>query len=196
MKRLLVFLLAVGMAATPAIAAQSSDDAAAPSRALLAGVRVEMAASNHAMAAPDADDKGAWIVTVGGDGTLYFGIDPVTPEELTNEMRNYPRERPQNLYIKADARAMFAEVQTVFTAAARTGFERPILLTFQAGRETRGIVPPKGLEVRIDAGSDGEMSVVRLLAAQPLPGLEIDRQRVPWSGVRDALDRISQSGRG
>jgi biopolymer transport protein ExbD len=140
--------------------------------------------------------RGYRIVTVAGDGTLYFGLDPVTPEELTNEMTSHPRERRQSLYIKADARASFAEVQKAFDAAARTDFERPVLLTSQPEPQAGGIAVPKGLEVWVGAGSDAEVRVMRLFAApQSGPGLEIDDQRVPWSGLREALHRIGQSQR-
>jgi len=195
MEKLFVFLFAIGITATPVIAAQSSNDAAATSRAMQAGIKVEMAVSNHAMAAPDADDKGAWIVTVAGDGTLYFGLDPVTPEELTNEMTSHPRERRQSLYIKADARASFAEVQKVFDAAARTDFERPVLLTSQPEPQARGIVAPKGLEVWLGGSrSDAELSVVRLIPSlDSWPGLEVNHEQVPWPALREALGRVAQS---
>ena len=80
------------------------------------GVTVQMAHTASAVPYPAADDDDAWIVVVTADGDLYFGVKPVTPDQLLEEMKATPRQRDTKLYIKADARAPFANVVRVLQA--------------------------------------------------------------------------------
>jgi biopolymer transport protein ExbD len=168
--------------------------------AMQQGVSVEMAVTNYAAPMPAADDGNAWIVTVTENGSMYFGINPVTPASLEDAMKSHPRNRQQMLYIKSDARAPFAKVQQVLEAASEAGFEAPVLLTSQLEPSRTGtIVSPKGLEVWVGSPtpSDSRSAVVRVFSSnQPLPALVVDDQRVPWSGLQSTLDQTLQNRRG
>ena len=49
------------------------------------GVSVELAVTRNAVAMPDADNEGALIVAVTHSGSVYFGIDPITPAALAEK---------------------------------------------------------------------------------------------------------------
>lgn len=90
---------------------------AANTQQLRKGVSVQLAETSNAAPMPEADNEDAWIVAVTADGDVFFGTDKVTPADLADTMKAHPRRRDQKLYIKADARAPFADVRKVFTAA-------------------------------------------------------------------------------
>ena len=118
------------------------------------GISVQMAPTTNAKPAPDADQGNAWIVSVSADGSLWFGITPVTPEGLADKMIQTPRNREQNVYVKADARAPYSAVIQALKAAHVVEFESPILLTGQRSSAQSGrLTPPMGLEVWIENGA-------------------------------------------
>jgi biopolymer transport protein ExbD len=51
------------------------------------GVSVQMPVTSNATSVPDADHNDAWVVAVTADGSLYFGVDPMTREGLADWMR-------------------------------------------------------------------------------------------------------------
>ncbi len=116
MKRLLEVCLVAAILAT------NLPPACAQSPALQKGVSVQMAATSNATPMPAADNDDAWIVTIGADGKLYFGADPVDADGLTNDMKIHPRKRDAKLYIKADARAPFSSVEKVMQIGRKAVF--------------------------------------------------------------------------
>jgi biopolymer transport protein ExbD len=69
---------------------------------------------DHLAAKPDALRDDALIVTITRDGSVYFGNMRITNEELPETIREALREGAQNIvYIKADARAKYADVKAV-----------------------------------------------------------------------------------
>ena len=154
------------------------------------GISVQMAQTTSAAPMPDADNNDAWIVSITADGTLYFGIDPMTPTELADKMTRTPRRRDQNFYVKADARAPFAAVQTVLTTAHEMGFAAPVLLTSQSESQSPGVmVSPKGLEVEIEPHSNAASIVVQVNAGQPST-LQVNDQETPAAALPDALKQL------
>jgi biopolymer transport protein ExbD len=147
---------------------------------------------------PQADSEDAWIVTVTADGKLFFGADPMTPEELTNWMITHPRNRDARLYIKADARAPFAGVQKVLEIGRATHFETPVLLTAQAEHTAPGaIVPPKGLDVSVGPASpSGAVATVVQLSnsSHPQPRLSVNGDEIAWSALESTLRRHFEKG--
>jgi biopolymer transport protein ExbD len=156
------------------------------------GVGVQLAATSTASPMPDADSSDAWIVAVTADGTLFFGVDPVTPSELADKMKSRPRRRNQNLYIKADALAPFAAVRTVLTTAHEMGFDDPVLLTAQSAPPATGtMVPPQGLEVLLAPPFDSAAPVVQITkAAQQEPALQVNHRQIPPSNLQNLLTQI------
>jgi biopolymer transport protein ExbD len=172
--------------------------ASAQSPELQRGISVELAATSNASPMPEADMNDAWIVAVTADGSLYFGVDPVDTEGLTNDMTTHPREHTAKLYIKADARAPFAKVEKVLEIGRTVGFESAVLLTSQAEPPAQGgIVSPKGLEVLVGpplpAGTVA--TVVQVLSSdQQSPSLRINGDQIPWPALQSTLKRHFQKG--
>jgi biopolymer transport protein ExbD len=191
-RTLLVSLIAVTLTLT---ASTLTDAQSAP---MQRGISVQMVATQNATRESSADDPDAWIVTVTADGKLYFGINPVAPESLMEEMKVRPRLRDAKLYIKADARAPFASVERVLEAARVDLFTGAVLLTSQPGQAEPGtIVPPKGLDVLVGpAVPNGTVAtVVELFSSgqQPLM-LKINDDQIPWSALQGTLMQHFQKG--
>jgi biopolymer transport protein ExbD len=163
------------------------------------GISVQLAVTSNAASMPEADNEDAWIVAVLSDGSMFFGLDRVSPEGLADKMKSRPRRRDQKLYIKADARASFADVRKVLTAAHDTAaneaaFNGAVLLTSQIESVAPGtVVPPKGLEVQIAPHSNAATIVVQVNAGQP-PTLEVNDQKIPAEALQDTLRRLLQGG--
>jgi biopolymer transport protein ExbD len=161
------------------------------------GISVQMAPTTHGLAYIAADDNDAWVIALTAEGQLYFGVKPVTPDQLAEEMKATPRHRDQNLYIKADARVPFANVVSVLQAGREVGFESPVLLTAQPVPAPGTIVPPNGLEVlagpSLPAGTIA--TVVQLLSSgQPRPLLRVNGDEISWSALEGTLRRHFQKG--
>ncbi len=166
--------------------------AVAQSPALQRGVSVQMVATNNAAPMPDADNQNAWIVTVAADGSLYFGVDPVSPEDLADQMKARPRNREQKLYIKVDARAQFASAKAALGPARSSNFEEVVLLASQPESQASGtVVPPKGIEVQLGAPAGG---AIKVRLSDPAQGstLTINELRVTSPELQSTLKGLLQ----
>jgi biopolymer transport protein ExbD len=203
MKLLLsVCLLAIALAIAngPAFA-QSGSGSSYADQTMQRGISVDLAATSGAEPMPAADDQEAWIVTVTADGSLYFGTHFLTPDGLKEWMISHPRRRDQKLYIKADARTRYANVEKALDACRKAAFSAAVLLTSQERRTEPGSrVPPEGLEVLIAeiTNSDPKPVVVDIFdGSGESAGLRINNQNVPWDDLQSTLDGIfkNRSGR-
>lgn len=162
------------------------------------GVTVHMAHTTSAVAYPDADNNDAWIVAVTAEGNLYFGVNPVTPDQLLEEMKATPRQRDAKLYVKADARAPFSNVERVLEAGREVAFEAPVLLTAQSLHPASGaVVPPHGLEVLIGPAlpAGTVATAVQLLnSGRQRPSLKVNGDEIAWSALEGTLTRHFQKG--
>jgi len=182
----------LSLACVPVAAHNLAPDGA---QALRQGVSVQMAVTANATPMPEADST-PWIVTVTSDGALYFGIHPVTPDGLVQEMKSRPRERDQKLYIKADARAAYGNVRKTIEAARAVSFETVALLTSQpVASASGGMVPPRGLDISLfSPGSSAEAIVVQVhRSKRSNPNLQINHQPIPWSALQTTLSPLVQS---
>lgn len=119
-------------------------------QAMQKGISVQLAPTSSAAPVPGADSKDALIITVTETGRLYFGIDPVTPDMLTEKLKARPSHHAQTLYIKADARAPYAYVVKVLDAAHTAGVAGVTLLTTQPRTPQAGTVMlPEGIEMEL-----------------------------------------------
>jgi biopolymer transport protein TolR len=95
---------------------------------------------------PDADSADAFIVTVSAGGSIFLGAEPITFNALAEKVRSTPFRRGQKIYIKADARASYANVLQALDATG--GIAPRVLLTAHNGPSTLGtILPPQGVEI-------------------------------------------------
>lgn len=179
-------------AATFATSVTSVSHAQSP--ALQKGISVELAATSHAAPMPEADDQEAWLVAVTADGKLYFGTNSVTGDGLVNEMIRTPRKREQKLYIKADDRAPFSDVEKVLEAGRTVYFNAAVLLTSQAEPAAPGaIVSPKGLDVSLESSSSSGSVVVQLKSGQPSPTLRVNDRQVAPATLENMLRQLLQN---
>jgi len=120
-------------------------------RALERGISVELPATRNARPMPEADREDALIVTVTEDGGVYFALNRVNPATLAEEVKaSLSNRTDRKLYIKADARTRYANVEKVILAARTAGVGAPILLTSQpASPKCNTLAAPTGFEVLI-----------------------------------------------
>ena len=166
----------------------------ANSQQLQKGVSVEMAPTTNALPMPAADNLNAWIVTVTADGQLWFGTNPVSQDDLIAEMIRTPRNRGQNLYVKADARAPYAAVASALKAAQTAKFDAPVLLTAQTVSIPPGtMIPPQGLQIWLgsESASDGSSVLIELLTSKSdSPALRINGHAISGNDLKTAVEQL------
>lgn len=197
MNYLLEVCLAVTLAAgpTPAIGAKSQ---AITAQTMQKGISVELPVTSNAVPIPEADREDALIVSVTDDGSVYFGVDPISPAALAEKVRDGLSNRTERkLYIKADARTPYANVVKVLDAIRTAGVEAANLLTAQRDSSGPGtLIPPKGLEVLIGpplpAGS--EAIVVQVLNSEhQRPELRINNEPFQRATLESRLRQLLQN---
>ncbi len=185
-----VCLVALTVGITPSVAAQST-------AGMQKGISVELPVTSNALSMPDADQDNALIVSVTRKGGVYFGVNPTSPAALAEKIKHSSSNRTEKkLYIKADARSMYADVMKVLEAGRAAGVEAPNLLTAQRDSLEPGTrVPPKGLEVQLSPPlpSGAKAVMVELIdSSQRWPTLKIDNETVAWSALQGTLTQFLQ----
>jgi len=72
------------------------------------GTIVEMAKTNNPVQMPDADKEDALLVAVNRDGKVFFDSQIVSPEELTQKVKERVSTRTnKQVFVRADARAHY-----------------------------------------------------------------------------------------
>lgn len=177
---------------------QSANASQESTPALQRGVSVKMADANTAQPMPEADNADAWIITVTAGGQFYFGIDALTPSALRERLMRTPRKRSQRLYIKADARASFANLQRALDAASSVELDSPVLLVSQHGSPKPGeMAAPEGLEVSLGPvlpASEVETVVQLLRSGQQLPLLKVNDDEISRPSLESNLRQRFQKG--
>jgi biopolymer transport protein TolR len=107
------------------------------------GVSVDMAKVNNPEQMPDADKEDALLVAVTRENKVFFGTDPINPDDLTQKIKDRLANRTdKRVFIKADARAHFGWVVTVVDNVRSAGVDQLGLLTDQKKAGT--LAPPTG----------------------------------------------------
>jgi len=115
-----------------------------------AGVSVQMVKTRHAAILRAADDLDAVVVAVTEKGNVYVGIERCDPSEAGRKA--WAAAAGKLIYLKADARAAGATVQTVLTSLQAAGARELGLLTDQQEPGQPGFPrPPRGLVVALGA---------------------------------------------
>jgi len=114
------------------------------------GVSVQLAVTSNAVAVPNADKQDALVVALTADGSIYLGGSRLPMPALADRVRSILSARKEKtLYVKADARAPYGSVIEVIDAVRKSGVEGFTFLTAQRdAADQRGLMPPKGLEMR------------------------------------------------
>ncbi len=104
------------------------------------GVSVDLAQTDNPVRMMDADKEDALLIGVMRDGTIFFGSDKVTPDQLTEKMKDrLAASTDKRVFIKADARAKYGSVVEVVDNIRSAGVDQVGLITEQ--RKT-GTPPP------------------------------------------------------
>jgi biopolymer transport protein ExbD/biopolymer transport protein TolR len=100
------------------------------------GVSVDLAKTDNPVQMPDADKEDSLLVAVMRDGSIFFGPDKVTPEVLTDKVKDRLASRAdKRVYIKADARAKYGAVVEVVDNVRSAGVDELGLLTEQRNKQ-------------------------------------------------------------
>jgi len=93
---------------------------------------VNLAKTDNPMQMPDADKEDALIIAVQRDGAVFFDTQKVSPDELTQKLRDRLANRvDKRVYVKADARAKYKNVVDVVDNVRSAGVDQLGLLTEQ-----------------------------------------------------------------
>ena len=96
------------------------------------GVTVNLAKVSNPTQMPDADKEDALIVAVMHDGGVFFGNDKISPDQLTNKVKDRIANRTNKIvYVRADARAKYKYVVDVVDNVRAAGVDDLGLLTDQ-----------------------------------------------------------------
>jgi len=175
------------------VAAGMNAIAAGQTPAMRKGISVQLAISSKASPVPAADNANAWILAITAEGKMYFGEDLVTPENLAAGLKVHPRDRDTKLYIKADARVSYAEVQKALKVARESGFDAPVMLTAGITPVMAGqTVPPKGLVVMVDPPAGSDVIVLQSAVDRRAQQVRIQNQNVQMSVLPNTLEQLAQ----
>jgi biopolymer transport protein TolR len=96
------------------------------------GVPVDLAKTTNPIQMPDADKEDALIVAVQRDGKVFFDTAQVSPDTLTEKIKDRIANRvDKKVYVRADARARYKAVVEVVDDVRSAGVSELGLLTEQ-----------------------------------------------------------------
>ncbi len=107
------------------------------------GVSVDLAKTNNPVQMPDADKEDALLVAVTRDGKVFFGSDQISPDQLTNKIKDRLANRvDKRVFVKADARTKYGNVVEVVDNVRAAGVDQLGLLTEQRKQGAMSAPPP------------------------------------------------------
>jgi biopolymer transport protein ExbD/biopolymer transport protein TolR len=105
------------------------------------GKQVDMAQVNNPIDMHDADKEDALQVAITRDDKVFFGTDPINPDDLTQKIKDRLGNRTdKRVFLKADARAKFGWVVQVVDDVRAAGVDQLGLLTEQ--KKSGSFAPP------------------------------------------------------
>ena len=105
------------------------------------GVSVDMAPVNNPEQMPDADKEDALLVSIVRDGTVYFGTEKISVDNLTTRVKDrLANKQDKRVYVKADMRTHFGDVVKVVDSVRAAGVDDLGLLSEQ--KHTTPNAPP------------------------------------------------------
>jgi biopolymer transport protein ExbD/biopolymer transport protein TolR len=94
---------------------------------------VALARVDHPVSMPGADREDAMVVNVTRDGKVYFSVEQVNPENLSQKIENRLKDHSveRKVYVKADLRARWGTVKQVLDSVRAAGLMRVAFLVDQ-----------------------------------------------------------------
>ena len=93
-------------------------------------ISVNLAKTDNPVQMPEADREDALVVAVMRDGKVYLNSDAVTPEALTDRVKDaVSRRADKRIFVKADAGARYGDVVNVVDDVRSAGVDQLGLLT-------------------------------------------------------------------
>jgi biopolymer transport protein ExbD/biopolymer transport protein TolR len=92
-------------------------------------VNVDLAKTDNPTPMPDADKEDAIVVAVTRDGSIYLGQDKVQPSQLGSMITDKLNGKSKEIFVRADARAKFLDVENAIDDVRSAGIESVGLLT-------------------------------------------------------------------
>jgi len=106
------------------------------------GYAVNMATVDNAVDMPDADRDDAVLIAVSASGDTYLGTTKISIDDLTSKVRDIIENRgDKTVFVRADARAHYADVVQVVDAVRAAGVDKLGLLTNRT-QPTQEPTPP------------------------------------------------------
>ena len=94
------------------------------------GSLVDLAVARHAVPIRNAVKENAIIVTIARDGSVYFRNYRTTYDDLPSVIQEAVRHGAERkVYVKADARARYSDVEVVMDAIRLAGITNVVFLT-------------------------------------------------------------------
>lgn len=91
---------------------------------------VDLAAANNSGPKPDAQKEDAIIVWIACDGSVYFRNYKLSRNDIPRAIQDAVQGGAEpKVYVKADARARYSDVETVIDAIRRSGVSNVVFLT-------------------------------------------------------------------
>jgi biopolymer transport protein TolR len=102
-------------------------------------VQIDMAKVENATAMPDADKDDAIVVAITRDGKVYLGQNSVDPSQLGSLIRDKLADKTdKTIYVRADARAQYRNVEDAIDDVRTAGVEEVGLLTQRRDNNSGG----------------------------------------------------------
>ncbi len=100
-------------------------------------VNIDLAKTDNPTTMPDADKEDSIVVAVTRNGDFYLGQERVDPSQLGAKVRDRLTDKPgKQIFVRADARAKFLDVENAIDDVRTAGIESVGLLTEK--RQTPG----------------------------------------------------------
>jgi biopolymer transport protein ExbD/biopolymer transport protein TolR len=115
-------------------------------------VSVDLAKTNNPSEMPDEDKEDALVVSIQRDGTVFFGSDKTSADQLPNKIKDRIANKvDKRVYVRADARAKYGQVVDVVDNVRAAGVDQLGLITEQ--RNPGAALPPPASAVPTGGGS-------------------------------------------
>ena len=118
------------------------------------GVSVDLARTDNPIQMPDADKEDSLLIAVMKDGTIFFGKEKTTADQLTAKVKDrLANKTDKRVFVKADARTKYGNVVEVVDNVRSAGVDQLGLLTeqrkqgsFETPPATGGAKPAGGVQ--------------------------------------------------